>query len=88
MLKNGYTGYATRWTMYLLTHLCKNYVRISPSDMAENDKRLLESYNTEEPLKSLIERLDECADFATAAGDPVSETQLARIAYVLVAETG
>ena len=31
-LKNGYTRYATRSTMDLLTHLYKNYARISPSD--------------------------------------------------------
>ena len=38
--KNGYTGYATRFTMDLLTHLYKNYARISPSYMASNDERL------------------------------------------------
>ena len=46
------------------------------------------AYNSEELLESLIERLDKCVDFATEAGDPVSETQLVRIAYGLVAETG
>ena len=35
-LNNGYTGYATRSTMELLTHIYKNYARISPSDMAAN----------------------------------------------------
>ena len=56
--------------------------------MAENDERLRASYNNEEPLEILIERLNECADFATASGKPVLETQLFRIAYGLVAETG
>ena len=56
--------------------------------MAANDERLRSSYNTEEPLKSLIGRLNECADFATAAGEPVSEIQLVRIACGLVAESG
>ena len=87
-LKNGYTRYATRSTMDLLTHLYKNYARISPSDMAANDERLRASYNAEEPLESLIESLNECADFATAAREPVLETQLVHIAYGLVDETG
>ena len=56
--------------------------------MAANDERLRASYNAEEPLKSLTERLNKCAEFATAADDPVSETQLVRIAYSQVAETG
>ena len=74
--------------MYLLTHLYKNYARISPSDMAANDERLRAQYNAKEPIESLIERLNECADFTTAAGETVSDTQLFHIAYVLVAETG
>ena len=56
--------------------------------MAANDERLQSSYNAKTPLKSLIERLNECADFATAARESVLETQLVRIAYELVAETG
>ena len=88
ILKNGYTGYDTRSKMDLLTHLYKNYARISSSDMAANDERLRTSYNAEETIESLIEGLNECADFATVAGEPVSETQLVRISYVLVAETG
>ena len=74
--------------MDLLTHIYDHYARISPSGMAANDERLGASYNAEEPLESLTKRLDECADFAMAAGEPVSETRIARIAYGLVTETG
>ena len=49
-LKNEYTGYATRSTMNLLTHLYKNYAHISPLDMAANDEKLRASYNFEELL--------------------------------------
>ena len=56
--------------------------------MPANEKRLRSAYNAEEPLKSLIERLNECADFSIAAREPVSETQLVSIAYQLVVETG
>ena len=56
--------------------------------MVANDEILRASYNTEEPLESLIKRLNKCADFATASGEPVSETQLVRITYGMVAETG
>ena len=52
--------------------------------MAANDERFRASYNSEEPLESLIERLNKFADIATAAGEPVSETQLVRITYGLV----
>ena len=51
-------------------------------------ERLRTSYNTEKPLESLIERLNKCADFATAVSKPVLETQLVCISYRLVEETG
>ena len=87
-LKNKYTGYTTRSTMKLINHLYKQYARISSMGMAANDEIIRASYNSKEPLESLTERLNECADFVTAASEPVSETQLVRITYVLVAETG
>ena len=51
-----------------------------------NDKRLLPPYNSEEPLKSLVEILNKCKDFA-ASGDPVTNTQIIQIAHGLVAKT-
>ena len=58
--------------MELLYHLYKHYARISSTYMAVNNERLRASYNSEEPLKSLIESLNECADYVTAASKPVS----------------
>ena len=57
-------------------------------DLADNDRKLQETYNTEEPLKSLYTRLNECVDYSTAAGEPISEVKVVRIAYGLVLETG
>ena len=87
-LNNEYTGYATRSTMDIIEHIYKHYACISSMDMAANNERLRASCNTKEPLESLIKRLNEYADFTTAASEPVSETQLVRIAYGLVYKTG
>ena len=57
-------------------------------DLADNDRKLQETYNTEEPLKSLYTRLNECVDYSTAAGEPIAEVKVVRIAYGLVLETG
>ena len=46
------------------------------------------TFNPREPLKSLFTRLNKCVDYATAAGDPVTEVQIVRITYGLVTETG
>ena len=56
--------------------------------MTANNERLRSACNAEEPLEGLIETLNNCADFAASASEPVSETDLVRIAYRIVAETG
>ena len=37
-------------------------------DLVENDKKLREAYNPDETPKSLYTSLNECVDYATAAG--------------------
>ena len=56
----------------LLIHLYAHYVLILATGLAENDRKLRDTLNTAEPLKSLYTRLNECVDYATEAGDPVT----------------
>ena len=72
----------------LLIYLYNNYVRISATDLAKNNKNLREPYNLDEPPKSLYTRLNECVNYATAAGEPINEGQVVRIAHGFVTETG
>ena len=74
--------------MDLIKHIYEHFTRISLTYMAAHDERLRASYNSEEPLKSLTKRLNKCADFSTAVSDPVFYTQLVRIAYGLMVNTG
>ena len=87
-LVNAYTDYATKTTLYIVQHLYSNYACISAKYMSKNVKRLRYPYSAEETLKGIIERLDKCYDFAVAASEPVYKTQVIRIAYKLVADTG
>ena len=87
-LKNAYTGYATKTTLELVQNLYLHYACISATDMSKSDEWLRSPYNAEDPLGGIIERLNKCTDFAAAASEPVSETQLVCIAYGIVADTG
>ena len=40
------------------------------------------------PLKSLYTRLNECVDYATKTGKSITDVQVVRVAYGLVAKTG
>ena len=41
-------------------------------DLAENDRKLQETFNPDKPLKSLYTRLNECVDYRTTVGDPIT----------------
>ena len=48
--------------------------------MPANTENLRSPYNAEEPLEGLIKRINECSYFTVEAIEPVSETQLVRVA--------
>ena len=58
---------------------------ILATDLAKNDKKLRESYNPNDPLKSLYTGLKKCQGYATVAGKPITEGQVVCISYSLVA---
>ena len=64
------------------------YTSILATDLAENEKKLWEAYNPDEPLESLYTRLNYCVDYATTAGEPITVGQVIRTAHSLVSEMG
>ena len=65
-LKNAFTGYSGATTLNLISQLYAHYVRILAIDLAENNRKLQETFNLDKPLKRLYTRLNECVDYATA----------------------
>ena len=57
-------------------------------DLTKNGTNLRETFNPDDPVESLYMRLNECVDYETAADNTVTEGQVMRIAYIIVAETG
>ena len=72
----------------LLSHLYGQYAGLSATDLAEKDRKIWETSNPDEPLKSLYTRLNKCVDYVTASGKHITEEQVVRIPYSLVAEIG
>ena len=40
-------------------------------DQVNNDKKLQESYNPDNPLEIFYTRLNKCVDYATVMGEPI-----------------
>ena len=75
-LNNAYMGYLARKILEIITYLYANYSRIPATYMETNDACLRSTYNPEEPLESLIKRLNKWAAYAASAGNPVTETRI------------
>ena len=58
------------------------------TDLELNNYKMRQPFNIDEPVKSVYTRLNECIDYANLAGKPITEEQVVRIAYGLIAETG
>ena len=87
-IKHAFTGYSGTTMLLLLSNIYDHYSRILATDFADNDTKLREAFNPDNPLESLYMRLNKCIDYATVGGDPITEGQIMRIAYSLIKETG
>ena len=67
-LNNSYNGYATKTTIYLITHPHKKYAHISATYMTADDEQLCSTWNNKQPLESLSKRFNECTDFTEYTG--------------------
>ena len=64
----------------LLSNLYAHYAQILVTYLAENNRKLQETYNPDEPLEILYTKLNKCVDYATTAGEPITEGKFVRIA--------
>ena len=74
-LKNPHTGCSEWPTQEIITYIYANYASILSTDISTNDICLFSTHNSEDPIESLIKQLNECENFAAAAGKPVTDTQ-------------
>ena len=72
----------------ILAFLFRNYGNITQYDIEENDKKLKEKWDANPPIEMLFDQLEDAQDYAVAAGQPYSNTQLLTTAYNLVYATG
>jgi hypothetical protein len=83
-----HVGYANRTTRELLDHLFTSYGRVHPDDLVANTKAMQKPWDPNTPFEILAKQIDDCADFADAAGQPYTPAQILTQAYSLVFSTG
>jgi hypothetical protein len=81
-------GFANRTVRDLLNHLHATYGTITFSQLDENLATLDQTFNPDEPLELLWDRVKECRRFATAGTDPITEITVVRKTLSVLEKTG
>jgi hypothetical protein len=87
-LRNRITGFANVTTLQLLSHLYTNYGRLSPADLQDNDTRMRNNYDPNQPIEAFIDQIEDAISLAAAANAPYTAAQIVAIAYNIIFSTG
>jgi hypothetical protein len=87
-LSDEIVGYASCTSLQLLTHLLIYYAMIAPTELTQNYERLNTPYDTNLPIESLFQQIQDARVFAVAGGQPYGAAMIVNVAYTLVFYTG
>ena len=87
-LRHKYIRYALTTTRAILDHLYTTYTNISSADMQENDAVFRTPYDINQPIESLLDRVENCGDYAADGNTPYSLKQDIDIAFHIVYQAG
>jgi hypothetical protein len=81
-------GYANCTSLDLLTHLLTCYAMMSPTELTQNYERLNTPYDTNQPIETLFQQIQDARAFAVAVGQPYGNAMIINVAYTLIFNTG
>jgi hypothetical protein len=87
-LSDEIVGYANCTSLQLLTHLLTYYAMIAPTELAQNYNRLDTPYDTNQPIETLFQKIQEARACAVAGGQPYGAAMIVNVVYTLVFNTG
>ena len=87
-LRHKYIGYSKTTTRALLEHFYTTYAKISASTMQDNNMRLRDPYNSNQPFETLIDQVENVVDYASAVDTTYTPAQVVAISFQLLFQTG
>ena len=87
-LRHKYIGYGKTTTCALLENLYSAYANISASALQDNDARLRDPYNSNQPIDTLINQVESVVDSASAGDTSYTPSQVVAIAFQILFQTG
>ena len=87
-LRNKYVGFSNQTFLTMMAHLYLHYAKITPNDLALNDKAMKTPYDPNLPIENLFEQITDAVEYASAGKTPYTPLQMVSTAYQLVFNTG
>ena len=87
-IRDRHVGYNNVTLLQMIQHLYTNYGVITPSDLADNDARMRETFDATKPVEELFQQIEDAVEYAEAAEAPYNDTQIVSRAYLLLLNTG
>jgi hypothetical protein len=87
-LNDRQSGFSHVTTRQMLTHLRTHYGQVTMEMKDDNTNRMMAAWQPPTPIDTLFQQLDDGIYFATAAGEPLVDTAVARIGYNIIHKTG
>jgi hypothetical protein len=72
----------------LLKYLFDTYGKIMPEDVLDNEKKFTEDWDGDDAFEMVIERINNCIEFAKEAESAYTDKQIMDRALAIVAKTG
>jgi hypothetical protein len=88
ILSNADFGFADVSPFRLLNHLRDTYCIVEPEELEMSRASLKETWNVEEPMELLWERLSTAMEFATRHQDPISDFNAVNLTFAAIESTG
>ena len=82
-LCHKYIGYCKTTTRALLDHLYSIYTKISASVLQDNNTRLWAPYDSNQPLETLTDNVENAVDYTSAGDTTYTPAQVVAIAFQL-----
>jgi hypothetical protein len=87
-LSDEIIGYTNCTSLQILTHLLTYYAMIAPTELTQNYERLNAPYDTNQPINTLFQQIQDARAFAVAGGQPYGVAMIVNVVYTLVFNTG
>lgn len=87
-LRSALTEYSNVTTRQMLEHLYRVYGKITPAQMAENDKKMRAPFDPNQPFENFVQQIEEGMILAEAGKAEYTQNQIVLIAYNIFDQTG